>query len=60
IGGDHLLPELIRANRQEYVMALRVADESSLAGQVDLAPLHALLVRLLDAQPIANGEDVHP
>lgn len=54
IGGEHLLPELIRANRDEYVAALRVADESAAQGALNLMPLHALLVRLLE--PASNGE----
>lgn len=48
IGGDHLLPELIRADREEYVAALRTVDASAAQGVLDLSPLHALLVRLLD------------
>lgn len=49
--GSKLLPELISDNRPEYVAALQVADASLQQGkEVDLAPLHALLTRLLDQQ----------
>lgn len=46
------LPDLIKANRPEYVAALKHADASVLTGNLDLGPLHALLVRLLE-QPEA-------
>ena len=55
LGGDHLLPELIRANRDQYVLALRAADESLAAGQLNLGPLHALLVGLLETLQVGNG-----
>lgn len=45
---DVLLPELIRANRPEYVAALKHADATYKAGAVDLAPLHTMLSRLLN------------
>lgn len=48
--GDRILPELLRANRAEYVDALRHADASFKQGPPDLAPLHGLLGRLLDEQ----------
>lgn len=48
--GDTLLPELIRQNRDEYVQALKSADASRLAGQLDLSELHTLLTRLLSEQ----------
>lgn len=48
--GDRILPELLRANRDAYVAALRHADASLAQGPPDLAPLHTLLGRLLDEQ----------
>ena len=48
--GDVLLPELIRANRDEYVAALKAVDASLKAGALDLAPLHSLVSRLLAEQ----------
>ncbi|MEN5168106.1 Fic family protein [Brevundimonas pondensis] len=48
--GDIILPELLRSNRDEYVAALIHADRSLAEGPVDLAPLHALLTRLLSEQ----------
>lgn len=53
--GDIILPELIRQNRDEHVVALRKVDESLLNGALDLLPLHALLVRLLKQQLETNG-----
>lgn len=52
---DVLLPELIRANRPEYVAALKHADASAKLGALDLGPLHALLSRLLDEHTVAGG-----
>lgn len=56
--GEIILPELIRRNRQEYVAALKHADASVVAGQLDLTALHVLLSRLLGEQlpPAENGE----
>lgn len=52
--GETILPELIRANRPEYVGALKAADEGlRVAGQPDLTILHAFLARLL-AQQLAG------
>ena len=48
--GDPILPELIRRNREEYVAALKKADETFHAGTLDLADLHGLVSKLLDAQ----------
>jgi hypothetical protein len=49
LGGDTILPELIRQNRDEYVAALKAAD-ASLAVGLDLSALHGLLTRLLEEQ----------
>lgn len=56
LGGDVLLPELIRQNRDEYVAALKVVDAS--LPNLDLAPLHTFLTRLLGEQMATetNGE----
>lgn len=51
---DVLLPELIKANRPEYVAALKHADATARVGALDLAPLHEMLSRLLD-EHTANG-----
>ncbi len=48
--GDPILPALIKANRDEYVAALKVADASLRAGALDLTVLHAYIVRLLEQQ----------
>jgi len=59
--GTTILPELLRRNRDRYVQALQHADRSAAAGNLDLAPLHGLMVELL-AQQLApfkpvNGQD---
>jgi Fic family protein len=54
LGGDTLLPELIRQNRDEYVAALKAVDAALPA--IQLGPLHALLTKLLDQQ-MASVED---
>ena len=48
--GEPILPELIRANRDEYVAALKAADASAAAGVPDLSVLHAFLTRLINEQ----------
>ena len=50
LSGTTILPELIRREHRRYELGLRHADESMAAGAVDLAPLHALLVELLEEQ----------
>lgn len=50
LAGQPILPELIRANRAEYVAALKAADAALLAGNVDLSVMHALLSKLLTEQ----------
>lgn len=50
IQGNQLLPDLIKANRPEYVAALKHADASLPTGQLDLAPLHSLVAKLLSEQ----------
>ncbi len=54
--GTVILPELIVGARVRYVEALRLVDAAAAAGAIDLGPLHALLVELLDEQlKGANG-----
>ena len=48
--GAPLLPELIRQERVAYVEALRVADASLRAGNLDLSELHNLIMRLVAQQ----------
>jgi hypothetical protein len=52
--GTQLLPERIRARRDDYVAALRHADRTFEAGELDLASLHNLVQELLAAQ-LADG-----
>ena len=53
--GATLLPDLIRQNRGEYVLALKKADASFSNGQFDLSALHSLLERLLNEQINSAG-----
>jgi hypothetical protein len=48
--GNTILPELIRANRDEYCAALNLGHNSFAAGNLDLTVLHALVARLVDEQ----------
>lgn len=48
--GDVILPELLKRERARYVLALRHADSTYLAGQLDLAPLFHLIAELLAEQ----------
>ena len=57
--GEPILPELIRQNRDEYIAALQHAHVSNDAGDVDLRPLHELIMRLL-AQQIASIRPAPP
>jgi Fic family protein len=53
--GQTILPELIRQNRQEHIDALQHAHNTfAESGNPDLAPLHAIITRLIDEQ-IASG-----
>ena len=53
--GGKILPELLRDNRDEYVQALKAVDATAKNGELELGPLHGLLVRLLDLQMSENG-----
>lgn len=55
IGGDKLLPEMIKSNHAEYVDALRYADGNGEAGIMRLKPLYDMLVRLLNEQSLAEN-----
>ena len=55
--GTTILPELIKANRDEYVAALQHATNSLEAGDLDLAPLHELLARLISMQLQSHDPD---
>ncbi len=59
IAGDPILPTLIRQNRDDYVVALQVADASFASGSADLSLLHNLLTRLL-AEQIASVSAAQP
>lgn len=54
ISGTVTLPDLLRRERHKaddpYVKALRAADQSLIAGNLDLSELHALISRLLAEQ----------
>jgi fido (protein-threonine AMPylation protein) len=50
IRGEPILPELLKQNRDEYVAALKAADDSLAAGNLDMSVLHALVSRLLEQQ----------
>lgn len=56
--GTKLLPERIRENRDEYVAALKTADASLAAGQLDLTALHGLLARLLNEQLSESADEM--
>lgn len=60
--GTSILPELIVRERVRYVEALRLVDQSVVAGALDLGPLHVLLSELVAEQlngapatPVASG-----
>jgi Fic family protein len=53
--GDPIVPELIRANRAEYVACLKAVDATFVAGALDLSPLHSFLTRLIDQQIASAG-----
>jgi fido (protein-threonine AMPylation protein) len=64
--GNPILPELLRLERDRYVEALKVADESYKAGSLDLSALHDLMAELLQRQidgaanTTTNGESQLP
>jgi Fic family protein len=53
--GAPMLPELIRANREDYLRCLREVDESAWAGALDIGPLQQFLAGLLDRQLRSAG-----
>ena len=50
LSGDVILPERLQSNRDEYMEALRKADEAEDAGKPDLTELCALVSRMLTEQ----------
>lgn len=48
--GKKIVPERIRETRDEYVAALRAADQAWDAGNLDFSEMEAYLARLLEAQ----------
>lgn len=55
--GDTILPELLRQNRDRYVIALKEVDQSLQAGKLNLIPLHKLLDELLERQLGMNSDE---
>ena len=54
--GETILPELIRLNRDEHIIALQHAHETfAQTGNQDLQPLHAIVTRLVDEQLASAG-----
>jgi hypothetical protein len=54
--GATILPELILQNREDHVAALQIAHETFAAiGEPNLAPLHAIVTRLVDQQMQSAG-----
>lgn len=56
--GTSILPELIVRERARHVEALRLVDQSAMAGALDLGPLHSLLSELVAEQ--LNSAQVSP
>jgi Fic family protein len=48
--GRKIVPERIRESRDQYVFALRAADQAWTAGNYDLSQMEAYLANLLEAQ----------
>lgn len=48
--GNTILPELLRANRDDYVQALKAVDASAIKGKTDLTPLHQIIADHLTTQ----------
>ena len=59
IKGSVILPELQRRDRNDMVAALKIIDASAATGILDLAPLHAIIVRLLQEQLASASPDEH-
>jgi Fic family protein len=54
--GAPILPELLRRERAQYVTALKAADASYAAGNLDLTELHALMEALLKEQLMGGAQ----
>lgn len=50
LGGETILPELIRQNRAEYCDALQIGHDTFKAGALNLSVLHVLVARLVREQ----------
>jgi Fic family protein len=48
--GRKIVPERIRESRDQYVFALRAADQAWTAGNYELSQMEAYLANLLEAQ----------
>jgi prophage maintenance system killer protein len=57
--GTTILPELIKRERVRYEAGLRHADSALAAGTLDISPIHALLVELLNEQ-LGGGPPAAP
>lgn len=55
--GKFILPELLRAHRDEYVAVLKLVDASHHSGKLDLLPLQQLLQKLLIIQVNSAGDE---
>ena len=54
LGGNPILPELLRKNRGEYIKALQDVDAAAIDNQEFLAPLEHLVLKLLREQGAVN------
>jgi fido (protein-threonine AMPylation protein) len=55
LGGEPILPELIKQNHDEYCAALQLSHDSFAAGTVNIDVLHAFVSRLLTRQMESAG-----
>jgi Fic family protein len=55
IGGNKIVPERIRENRQPYYAALRAADRAWERGDLDFSEMEEYLAGLVDAQMADDG-----
>ena len=61
LGGNVILPELLRRDRSQYITALQEADRSTSKSSINLGPLRNLILGLLTEQlsPIQPGNNVN-
>lgn len=55
--GSTILPELLKRDRDEYVVRLKLVDQSLAAGAFDLSPLSTLIEQLLAEQLASISTD---